>query len=131
MDIKNYFESVKGMGVLATSDKDGRVDAAIYGKPHIMDGGEVAFIMADRLTHENLKDNPHAAYLFREEAPGYKGLRLFLTKTREDQDSELLYSVRSSRYSSEKEEGKPRFLVFFTVDKTLPLIGKGDTPEEG
>jgi len=28
-------------------------------------------------------------------------------------------------------EGKPRFLVFFKVDKTLPLIGPGNSTEEG
>jgi hypothetical protein len=60
-----------------------------------------------------------------EEGPGYKGRRLFLSKVREEQDSELLYAIRSKRYGSEKEEGKPRFLVFFKIDKVLPLIGEG------
>jgi len=130
MDLQGYFEKAKGTGVLATADKEGRVDTAIYAKPHIMDKETVAFIMADRLTHHNLQSNNHAAYLFKEEGPGYKGTRLFLTKLREEQDTELLYSIRSKRYSSEKEEGKPRFLVFFKVDKVLPLVGAGRDPEK-
>lgn len=130
MDLQDYFEKAKGTGVLATADKGGRVDTAIYAKPHIMDKETVAFIMADRLTHHNLQSNNHAAYLFKEEGPGYKGTRLFLTKLREEQDTELLYSIRSKRYSSEKEEGKPRFLVFFKVDKVLPLVGAGRDPEK-
>ena len=91
-----------------------------------MDDGSIAFIMADRLTHANLQSNNHAAYLFKEEGKGYKGTRLFLTKLREEQDSDLLYSIRSKRYASEKEEGKTRFLVFFNVDQVLPLIGAGE-----
>ena len=95
-----------------------------------MDGENVAFIMTDRLTHHNLQSNNHAAYLFKEEGPGYKGTRLFLTKVKEEQDSELLYTIRSKRYKSEKEEGRPRFLVFFKVDKVLPLVGAGRDPDK-
>lgn len=130
MDLKAYFENVRGRGVLSTADGQGRVDAAIYARPHVMDEETIAFIMADRLTHENLTSNGHAAYLFMEDGPGYNGTRLFLTKVKEEQDSELLYSIRSKRYASEKQEGKPRFLVFFKVDKVLPLIGPGEEPEE-
>jgi len=130
MDLNKYFDNAKGLGVLATSDDQGRVDTAVYAKPHIMDDETVAFIMADRLTHHNLQSNDHAAYLFKEEGPGYKGTRLFLTKLREEQDSDLLYSIRRKRYKSGKEEGKTRFLVFFKVDKVLPLIGAGRDAEE-
>lgn len=130
MDLRVYFENVKGRGILATADGQGRVDAAIYAKPHVMDDETVAFIMAERLTHENLQSNGHAAYLFMEDGSGYKGTRLFLTKVKEEQDSELLYALRSKRYASEKEEGKTRFLVYFKVDKVLPLIGPGEGPEE-
>ena len=130
MDLKEYFENARGVGVLATSDPQGNVDVAVYAKPHVMDGRNVAFIMADRLTHHNLQSNDHAAYLFKEEGPGYKGTRLYLTKVREEQDSDLLYTLRSKRYKSVKEEGNPRFLVFFEVDKVLPLIGAGRDPDK-
>lgn len=130
MELKEYFENVKGTGVLATADGQGQVDAAIYAKPHFMDDGTIAFIMADRLTHHNLQSNDRAAYLFMEEGPGYKGLRLFLIKVREEQDSDLLYAIRSKRYASEKEAGKPLFLVFFKIDKELPLIGEGEDTGE-
>lgn len=130
MDLQEYFDKAKGTGVLATADKEGKVDLAVYAKPHIMDTETVAFIMADRLTHHNLQSNNHAAYLFKEEGPGYKGTRLFLSKLREEQDSDLLYAIRSKRYPAGKEEGKPRFLVFFRVEKVLPLIGAGRDPEK-
>ena len=123
MDLGEYFKKAEGTGVLATADDQGRVDLAIYAKPHIMDDETIAFIMADRLTHHNLQSNNNAAYLFLEKGQGYKGIRLFLTKVREEQDSERLYTLRSKKYASGKEEGKPRFLVFFKIDKVLQLIG--------
>ena len=124
MKLSEYFESVKGRGVLATADGEGKVDAAIYASPHFLEDETIAFIMRDRLTHNNLQSNPHAAYLFMETGQKFAGKRLFLTKTREEQDSELLYSLRRKEYSDEKNE--PKFLVFFQIDKVLPLIGSGD-----
>jgi hypothetical protein len=124
MRLREYFESVKGRGVLATADGDGKVDAAIYATPHFINDETIAFIMRDRLTHNNLQSNPHAAYLFMEAGQKFVGKRLYLTKTREEEDSELLYSLRRKEYSDDKNE--PKFLVFFEIDRVLPLIGSGD-----
>jgi hypothetical protein len=123
MNLKEYFENTKGIGVLATADSDGKVDAAVYARPHVMEDGTLAVIMRDRLTHHNLLSNPYATYLFKEEGPGYKGKRLFITKVREEEGSELLNSLRRRQYLDEKDEAK--FLVFFKLDKELPLIGTG------
>jgi hypothetical protein len=123
MELKDYFESTEGVGVMATADADGKVDAAIYARPHFMEDGTLAFIMRERLTHHNLQSNTHATFLFIEDGPGYKGKRLFLTKLREEQDSELLYSLRRRQYPDDKGEAK--FLVFFKLDKELPLVGDG------
>jgi len=126
MELEKYFENTKGLGVLATADGDGKVDAAVYARPHFMEDGTVAFIMAERLTHHNLQSNDHAAYLFREEGPGYKGVRLFLTKVREEKDTELLRKLRRRTYGDDKN----RYLVFFKIEKELPLIGPGEEPDE-
>jgi hypothetical protein len=120
MSLEEYFENTKGVGVLATADSEGKVDVAIYARPHILEDGTVAFIMPDRLTHQNLQSNPQAAYLFLEEGPGYKGKRLYLTKTREEKDSELLYSLRRKSYPNEEE---PRYLVIFKLEEERPLVG--------
>jgi hypothetical protein len=80
--------------------------------------------MRDRLTHANLQSNPHAAYLFIEKGPGYKGKRLFLTKTREEQDTPLLQALKRRCISPEEDaERGAKFLVMFTIDKELPIVG--------
>ena len=123
MDLKEYFQDAKGLGILATADSEGKVDVAVYATPHIMDNDTIAFIMPDRLTHHNLQSNDHAAYLFKEDGKGYKGTRLFLSKTREEKDTDLLHSLRRKKYACEEGEEEARYLVFFKVDKILPLIG--------
>jgi len=120
MNWKHYFDTTKGLGIMSTADAAGRVDAAVYARPHVMDDGTLAFIMRDRLTHNNLLSNAHANYLFKEDGPGYKGKRFFLTKVREEQDSELLQDLRRRQYIDESDESK--FLVFFNINETLPLV---------
>lgn len=120
MELKANFENREGSGILATSDSTGKVDAAIYSRPHFMDDGTIALIMRDRLTHHNLQSNSHACYMFIEKGPGYKGKRLFLTRIKEEQDSELLQSLRRRQYIDDTDESK--FLVFFRIDEELPLV---------
>ena len=121
MTLKQYFENTKGTGVLATADKNGRVDAALYARPHFLGEGTLAFIMRDRLTHKNIQSNPNATYLFIENGPAYKGKRLYLEMVREEQDSELLHSLRRRQYPEPKQEAI--FLVFFKLINERPLVG--------
>jgi hypothetical protein len=85
MDLRSYFDTARGHGILAT-----------------------------------------AAYLFMEDGLRYQGKRLYLTKIREEQDTDLLRSLRRRTYAPGQEKPGPWFLVFFQVDKILPLIGTGE-----
>lgn len=35
MKLDDYFENTNGVGVLSTADDKGKVNAAIYGRPHL------------------------------------------------------------------------------------------------
>jgi len=127
MNLQEYFDNTTGKGVLATADGNGKVDAAVYSTPNIIDNKTVAFVMRQRLTHNNLQSNPYAAYLFVEDAPHYKGVRLFLKKIREEQDSPRIDAMKKRHLSEEQDKALgPKFLVYFTVENVLPLIG-GDS----
>jgi hypothetical protein len=128
MTLKEYLNNVSGKGILATADSEGRVDAAIYSKPHILEDGTLAFIMRDHLTHHNVGSNPYATYLFIEEGHHYKGIRLFIKKVREDTDPGLIAKMTRRHLTPEQDKAKgPKFLVYFTLEKTLPLLGSGET----
>jgi hypothetical protein len=125
MSLSQYFEKAKGVGVLATTDASGQVNQAIYAKPCFLDADDdttCAFVMANRLTHDNLSHNPSAAYLFLEEGVGYAGKRLSLSAIKEDADPEKINVVRRrSAPPMTEEEGK--FLVHFHIEGVRPLIG--------
>eukprot|EP00767_Chilomastix_cuspidata_P008578 gnl/Chilomastix_cuspidata/9944.p1 GENE.gnl/Chilomastix_cuspidata/9944~~gnl/Chilomastix_cuspidata/9944.p1 ORF type:complete len:141 (-),score=0.98 gnl/Chilomastix_cuspidata/9944:109-483(-) len=123
MDIKTYFETAKGTGVLSTSDSEGNVDSAIYARPHIMEDGSISFIMRDKLSHKNLETNPKASYIFIEEGKGYKGKRLVLKKIKEEKDSDLIDKLARRHYADDRLRGEEkRFLVSFLIEKERPLV---------
>jgi len=125
MKLSQYFEKTTGRGVISTADSSGNLTTAVYARPHFLDEGTVAFIMADRLTHKNLESNPHAVYLFMESGEKYAGKRLYLTKTKEEKNSPLIDAIRRRESCPVDDEytKQNRFLVSFKVDKVLPLIG--------
>jgi hypothetical protein len=93
MNLGEYFDQTKGRGVLATADAAGRVNAAVYARPYFTDDTTAVFIMAERLTHENVQSNPYAAYLFMEAGEGYTGKRLHLKKIKEEQNEQLVSDI--------------------------------------
>lgn len=122
MRLQNYFSEKAGVGVISTSSAEGEVNSAVYAKPHVTGKDTIAFITRDRLTRANLLENSKASYLFIEHDHGFKGVRMYLTMTGEVQDKAAIEAL-SRREASDSGEGNERFLVSFTVDKALALIG--------
>jgi hypothetical protein len=127
MTLSEYFERVKGIGVLATTDRAGQVNQAIYAKPLFLDKDDDAicsFIMANRLTHDNVGHNPSAAYLFIEEGEGYVGKRLSLIVGEEESDPEKIKAIRR-RNDLPLSDEECKYLVHFHIEGVRPLIGNG------
>jgi hypothetical protein len=129
MNLKDYFESKQGTGILATTDPEGRVDLAIYAKPLVIDETTLAFVMRQRLSHQNLKRTMHVAYMFLESGGGYEGKRLYLTKVREEINATLAEAMRKQQPAIFPEgDDSNKFVVIFHVDRVRPLVG--DSPSE-
>jgi putative heme iron utilization protein len=125
MSLSDYFDSVQGLGILATADSDGMVDLAVYAKPHVIDEKTVVFIMRERLTRQNLKSNPRAAYMFVEQGEGYAGKRLYLTKIREETNTSVVEKFRQKQPEiCASNDDSNKYLVHFRIDEIRPLIGE-------
>ena len=124
MSLYTYFKNAQGIGILATADSDGMVDLAVYARPEVVDDSMIAFVMKERLSRENLKTNPHAAYMFIEKGQGYKGKRLYLTMTREETNTSLVDEfIKRQPEISDTGDDSNKYLVFFQVDNIWPLTG--------
>ena len=125
MNLSEYFKHARGVGVLATTDMSGQVNQAIYAKPLFLnedDEGTCSFVMANRLTHDNVGRNPSASYLFVEQRAGYAGKRLSLSVLDEETDPAKIAAIRR-RAALEISEAECKFLVHFHIEGVRPLIG--------
>lgn len=130
MELCEYFENTEGVGVLSTAASDGAVNAAIYARPHVLADGTIGFLMANRLTYQNITINPKAVYLFKEEG-SYRGVRLYLTKLAVDEDPEHVAAMRRRIHPARTESSKlPAKWVTFRVDSQRPLTGTGSSERE-
>ena len=124
MDLKSYFEKTEGTGILATADSDGTVDIALYAKPEVINDSTIAFVMKERLSHQNLRTNLNAAYMFIEKGEGYKGIRLYLTKIREEINSTVVNEfIKKQPVIASSKDDSNKFLVFFHIESIYPLVG--------
>ena len=124
MSLSEYFENAQGLGILATADSEGAVNLALYAKPHVIDETTIAFVMQEHLSHQNLKSNPHAAYMFVEQGEGYAGKRLVLTKIREETNTSVVEMFRKKQpVICAADDDSNKYLVHFQVNEIRPLVG--------
>lgn len=85
-----------GLGVFSTSSSDGRVNSAIYARPHVIDETTLVWGMTDKRTYQNLTRNRHAAFLFKLNSPGFSGVRLALELIKTEDEGDLLATIKSN-----------------------------------
>jgi hypothetical protein len=85
-----------GLGVMSTSSSDGKVNSAVYARPHVIDESTLVWGMTDKRTYQNLTRNRHAAFLFKTNSPGFSGVRLALELIRTEEQGELLETIKKN-----------------------------------
>ncbi len=124
MDLKDYFAKAKGMGILATADAEGKVDLAIYAKPVVIDEQTIVFVMRERLSHQNIRHNPNAAYMFVERPSNEGGVRLYLSVLREETNVSVVEQIikEHPEICPHPDEAN-KYLVHFRVERVRELVG--------
>jgi len=124
MGLAEYFEKTEGMGVLATSDAGGNVDAAIYAGPYVIDEETIGFSMAERVSLLNLESNPKAVYIFLEKNGRYRGKRLYLVKLGEETDSERVEEIMKKNGGKDHiSQEVVKHFVYFKINRIRPPAG--------
>ena len=123
MNISEIFNQ-EGTGVIATSAADGIVNTAIYARPHIIDEKHVAWGMTEGRTHNNVVQNPHGAYIFIIQGPGYRGVRLGLKLQKIEESGSLLDSIKASteKIVNPQAAQAVKYAAYFEIIEIRPLV---------
>ena len=125
--VMKMFNKKTRIGALATADKDGHVNAAVFGSPRMIDEDTVIMAIGDNRSFQNLQSNPRASFIVIEpgEAPTeWKGVRLYLEMDSFERYGELLDSFRENirKVAGDKSANAIVAAIRFKVTDVRPLI---------
>ena len=126
----DYFNKQPRLGVISTSNKDGKVDSAVVGSPQMADEKTVAVALGKGRTFANLQENPNAVYLIMEpgkEILGWKGIRVYLMMKEAITSGQKFdaYKSQMANVVGEQAADMIKVLVTFEVTEVRPLIDFG------
>lgn len=123
MSLSEYL-SPGGTGVIATADRNGTINTAIYAAPHIVNDETVAWGMTEGRTYRNLKENPNAAFLQQAPGDGAAGVRITLKLQKIQESGAVLEAIRARARESSGTAAADmvRYVAFFKVVETRPLM---------
>jgi hypothetical protein len=143
-NLMDYFNKEPKLGVLSTSSKDGKVDSAVFGSPHMIDEKTVLVATAKNRTFENLIENSHAVYIIIERCldspkdekmktePGssvmdWKGIRVYMKMKECMTSGEMLEMIRNQVTCLVGEEGAKMIhaAMTFEIYEVRPLVDFG------
>ena len=125
--VMEMFNRKTRIGALATADKNGNVNAAVFGSPRMIDEETVIMAIGDNRTYRNLQENPRASFIVIE--PGessreWKGVRLYLEVKEYERYGELLDSFRKKIREAAGDAAANAIVtaIRFKVTDVRPLI---------
>ena len=125
-----YFNKSPRIGTLSTASKDGKVNAAVFGTPRMIDQKTVAMGLGKNRTFANLQENPHAVFVIMEPgaaAADWKGVRVYVQMTDCQTSGKKLNEVKSevAKRLGEKATKIIHAAVTFEIQEIRPVADFG------
>ncbi len=126
----DYFNKAPRLGALASADKSGKVDVAVFGSPRMIDEKTVVMGLGNNRTFSNLQQNPHAVFIIMEPGntlPEWKGIRVYLTMKSSATSGPLLddYKAQITKAVGPQAAAMIHAAVTFGVDEVRPVVDFG------
>lgn len=125
--VMKMFNKETRIGALATTNKNGDVNVAVFGSPRMIDEDTVIMAIGENRSLRYLQENPKAAFIVVE--PGekpteWKGARVYLEMESFERYGELLDSMRENirKVAGDKSANAIVAALRFKVTDVRPLI---------
>ena len=130
--VMKMFNKKARIGALATANKNGDINAAVFGSPRMIDEDTVIMAIGDNRSFQYLQENPKASFIVIEpgESPtDWKGVRLYLELDSFERYGELLDSFRENirKVAGDKSANAIVAAIRFNVTDVRPLIAPPDS----
>ncbi|WP_332449275.1 pyridoxamine 5'-phosphate oxidase family protein [Methanoculleus sp.] len=128
--LMDYFNKQPRLGVLSTANKEGKIDAAVFGSPMMVDEKTVVMGIGNNRSFAYLQENPNAVFTIMEQGAtlaDWKGLRVYLKMKNYATSGETLDAYRRKVAEAAGKEAAAMIhaSVTFEVGEVRPLIDMG------
>jgi predicted pyridoxine 5'-phosphate oxidase superfamily flavin-nucleotide-binding protein len=128
--IMEMFNRATRIGALATANKAGEVNVAVFGSPRMIDENTVVMGIGENRSFRNLQENPKASFIVIE--PGgspaeWGGARMYLEVDEFERYGEVIDSIRAKirKVAGNKSADAVVAAIRFKVTDVRPLIAPG------
>jgi hypothetical protein len=125
-----YFNKQPRLGTLSTADRNGKINAAYFGSPRMVDEKTIFMGLGNNRTFANLQENPHAVFMVME--PGktimdWKGIRIYVTMSECQTAGKKLDDMRAAiaKHAGEAASKMIHAAVSFEIQEIRPLADFG------
>jgi len=127
MDIFNKYPRI---GALATSNKEGDVNAAVFGSPRMIDENTVVMGIGENRSFRNLQRNPKAVFIVME--PGetvmdWKGARVYLEAVNLKTEGEFFDQIKQNiaKAAGQQAADMIHAAIRFEIKDIRPIVDMG------
>lgn len=118
------------IGALATSNKEGDVNAAVFGSPRMIDEDTVVMGIGENRSFRNLQRNPKAVFIVME--PGetvrdWKGARVYLEAVDMETEGEFVDQVKQNiaKAAGQQAADMIHAAIRFKITDVRPIVDMG------
>lgn len=125
--VRELVNDPRRVGIIATADREGNPNVAVFGSVHMPDELTVALALGDTRTAQNLLETGRAVFMSvlpHENPMKTQGCRVYLKlRLMEDVGPNLdAVKARVARDAGERAAARIKYAVFFDIESTRPLI---------
>jgi hypothetical protein len=129
-ELMEIFNKRPRIGALATSNKEGDVNAAVFGSPRMIDENTVIMGIGENRSFRNLQRNPKAVFIVME--PGetvmnWKGARVYLEAVDMETEGDFLDQVKQNivRAAGQQAADMIHAAIRFKITEVRPIVDMG------
>jgi hypothetical protein len=129
-ELMELFNKYPRIGALATANKEGDVNVAVFGSPRMVDENTVVMGIGNNRSYRNLQRNPKAVFIVME--PGetvadWKGARVYLEAVDLDTDGEFYDQTKQhiTKSSGVQAVKMIQAAVRFKITEVRPIVDLG------
>ena len=128
-DLMEMFNKYPRIGALATANREGDVNVAVFGSPRMIDENTVIMGIGENRSFRNLQRNPKAVFIVMEpgeKTPDWKGARVYLEAVDMDREGQFYDQIKQgiAKAAGQQTADRIHAAIRFKITEVRAIIDR-------